>query len=194
MNASVQYRSPSERQGVLRKKVRFADTSPKCGVQFTSIKIITPNNSSDNLFGIASPTGKLKPWVYNCTRCQFILAKNTLESRVMQKNVCLENVLCSQFAVLGLIRVKNIDFVKDITVRYTMNDWKTYRDIWADYVSSSPDKTTDKFTFRIAIYSWLFEDHCNVDFAVCYKVAGAEHWDNNDGKNYRVSCCKAFRF
>lgn len=175
------------------KKVHFADTSPKSGVEFRSIKIITPNNSSENLFRTVQ--GKdLRPLVYNHTRCLFSLEKDTrsIVRRAIERKICLENILCSQFAILGLIRVKNIALKKEITVRYTSNNWKTHRDIWADYVSSSADKSTDKFTFRISIYSWLFEDKCDVEFALCYKVNGAEYWDNNDGVNYGITCTKSF--
>jgi len=174
------------------KKVQFADTSPKSGVEFKSIKIITPNNSSENLY----VHGKdLRPLVYNHIRCIFNLEKDPkiIATRAIEEKIYLENILCSQFAILGLIRVKNIDFTKEITVRYTTNNWKTHRDIWADYVSSSADKTTDKFTFRISIYSWLFEDRCDIEFALCYRVNGMVYWDNNNGNNYCISCTKSFR-
>lgn len=197
--ASVIHYSPHlERRKFRRKQVRFADTHPKSGVEFKTIKIITPNNSAENLFLVPyTHTAKaLKPLVFNNTRCLFALEKNimTIVKRAIKNMVCLENILCSQFAVLGLIRVKNIAFNKKVTVRYTMNGWETYRDIWADYVSSSADKSTDKFTFRIPTFSWLFEDKCDIEFALCYRVNGVEYWDNYDDENYRISCTKSFRF
>lgn len=188
MSASVQYFVNPERiLPQLQKKVRFADACPKSGVEFTSVKIITPNNSNDNLFSIFK---EKEPLPVNHMKCQFPLEKDleALLQKVKHKKVCLENILCSQFAVLGLIRVQNLHFKKDVIVRYTTDNWRTYRDIWSDYVSSAPDKSSDKFTFRITLHCWLFNDKQNIEFAIRYKVNGKEYWDNNDGLNYLVKC------
>lgn len=187
MSASVQYFINSERNLPLQKKVRFADACPKSGVEFTSVKIITPNNSHDNLFSIFK---EREPLLINRIKCQFSLEKDleALSEKVRRKKVCLENILCSQFAVLGLIRVQNLSFHKDVTVRYTTDNWRTYRDIWSDYVSSAADKSSDKFTFRISLHCLLFNDRQNIEFAIRFKVNGEEYWDNNDGLNYLVKC------
>ncbi|KAJ7374728.1 Protein phosphatase 1 regulatory subunit 3E [Desmophyllum pertusum] len=107
--------------------------------------------------------------------------------RVYSQNVCLENIACQNLVVTGLIRVANFSYIKEVTVRFTLDGWSTYRDIWADYMSSCSDGKTDKFSFRIAV-SPEFEVNGYMEFAICYHASSQEFWDNNDRINYHVQC------
>jgi len=111
--------------------------------------------------------------------------------RVYSQNVCLENIACENFVVTGLIRVTNLSFIKEVTVRFTFNGWATYRDIWADYMSSCTDGKTDKFSFRVTV-PHDFEVNRHMEFAICYRASDQEFWDNNDRKNYHIQCLEVF--
>ncbi|EDO41585.1 predicted protein, partial [Nematostella vectensis] len=84
----------------------------------------------------------------------------------------------------GLVRVVNLAFEKMIIIRYTTDEWKGFRDIWADYVSSTPDKRTDKYTFRISLCASMFNEKKRLQFAICFRAKGEEYWDNNNERNY----------
>lgn len=82
----------------------------------------------------------------------------------------------------GTVRVNNLAFKKEVFVRYTVDNWLSYRDLPAQY-AASPSLTHDDFVFSFPIPISLPHGR-KVAFAVCYRVAGQEHWDNNDGQNY----------
>ncbi|KAG1462582.1 hypothetical protein G6F56_005488 [Rhizopus delemar] len=84
-------------------------------------------------------------------------------------------------ALTGTILVRNLDYQKTLTIRYTFDYWETSHDIQANYQSAYPSNTTyDIFTFELDLKSDSFY------FAVQYKVGTQEFWDNNNSKNYEV--------
>lgn len=48
--------------------------------------------------------------------------------------VSLENVLLNRFQINGTIKVKNINFHKQVFIRCSFNSWSTYQDYYAQYV------------------------------------------------------------
>lgn len=178
-----------------RRKVQFADI---LGHSLVSVKMITPTNSEESLemnkkhdlaLGISKQKKKLLSNVLVC-RFQQPTAKPDFTSRVQKQNVCLENLAICGLVVIGVVRVLNIAFAKEVTVRYTTNNWSGFMDIWADYVPNSSDGITDKFSFRISLPSH-FGVGDRLEFAVRYKVSGKCYWDNNDEENYCVDCCRS---
>ena len=181
-------------QASAAKKVRFADL---VGHQLEFVKNITPSSSEDNLcavFGVLKahcdingnlPRGRVK---YLCP-CfsQPSKAVDSFIQRVYSQNVCLEKIMCENFVVSGLIRVTNLCYTKEVTVRFTLDSWATYQDIWADYMSTCSDGKTDKFSFRITV-PHDFEVNRDMEFAICYRVLNQEFWDNNNRSNYHVRC------
>lgn len=178
-----------------KRKVQFADCY---GHSLVSVKIITPTNSEENLvinkkldlaLGFSKP--KENPWS-NVLLCRFKqpATETDFMDRVQKQNVCLENLAFSGLVVTGVVRVLNISFAKEVTVRYTTNNWQGLMDIWADYVPNSSDGVTDQFSFRISLPR-EFDLGDRFEFAVRYKVAGKCYWDNNDEQNYCVDCCRA---
>ena len=179
------------------KKVCFADL---VGLKLEFVKTITPCSSEDNLCDLRNVAGARKDCsdingnIPRVERKKCLLPCFVAPSRIdgfmrrlYSQNVCLENVACEKFVVSGLIRVTNLCYRKEVTVRFTLDGWETYRDIWADYMSSCSDGKTDKFTFRITV-PFDFEVNRHMQFAICYRVLNQEFWDNNDGKNYHVQC------
>lgn len=64
---------------------------------------------------------------------------------VMEWNVCLENVVFYGFLMIGIVKVKNIVFVKEVIVRYIVDGWRSYWDVWVDYVLKLLDGEMDRF-------------------------------------------------
>ena len=176
------------------KKVCFADL---VGLKLEFVKIITPCSSEENLCSVVDAwknhcdiNGNLPKKRIKCLFPSFDRPSELTDSfmkRVYSQNVCLENIACENFVVTGIIRVTNLAYVKEVTIRFTLNGWTTYRDIWADYMSSCSDGKTDKFCFRVTV-PHDFEVNRRMEFAIRYRVSEQEFWDNNNRNNYHVQC------
>ena len=81
----------------------------------------------------------------------------------------------------------NLCYAKEVTVRFTLDQWASYRDVWADYVCANIDEKTEQFSFRMALPMELEVD-LEIEFAIRYRAAQQEFWDNNFGTNYRIRC------
>ena len=175
------------------KKVSFADL---VGLKLEFVKTITPCSSEDNLCSLgplwqtncddSEPSTKRVKCLYPC----FVQPSESMESfmkRVNSQNVCLEYIACNNLVITGLVRVTNLSYMKEVTVRFTLNGWETYRDIWADFMATCSDGKTEKFTFRISV-PHDFEVNRQMEFAIRYRVSDFEFWDNNDRDNYHVQC------
>lgn len=176
------------------KKVQFADL---VGRQLEFVKNITPSSSEDNLCAVVGAwkshydiNGNLLPRRVKYLSPCFIQPSKAVESftkRIYSQNVCLENIVCENFVVTGVIRVTNLCYSKEVIVRFTQDSWKTYQDICADYMSSCSDGKTDKFSFRITL-PHDFKANRFMELAICYRVCNQEFWDNNNTSNYRIRC------
>lgn len=98
--------------------------------------------------------------------------------RVSRDNVVLESVRDEPRMIRGVIRVSNISYHKEVTVRWSHDHWRSYHD--TNTVFSANDGHTDRFTFELPANG---ED---IEFAIRYKCNGLEYWDSNKGKNYIV--------
>ena len=77
----------------------------------------------------------------------------------------------------GTVRVYNLAYEKQVSILYTTDDWAT--SAWAE-ASWSHD---NDWTFRIAgLGKDVLPD--DIRFAIRYRVAGQEHWDNNNTYDY----------
>ncbi|XP_060630755.2 protein phosphatase 1 regulatory subunit 3G [Anolis sagrei] len=93
----------------------------------------------------------------------------------------------------GVVRVQAGPGPKEVTVRYTFNEWLSFLDAAASPLSS-PEPTQDpassssveRFSFSLCLPPGL-EEGTAVRFAVCCRSPQGEHWDNNGGANYTLS-------
>ncbi|NWV85941.1 PPR3D phosphatase, partial [Dasyornis broadbenti] len=107
--------------------------------------------------------------------------------RVRQHKVRLEWVRAEPAALRGAVRVLNIAYEKVVSVRYTLNGWASCTEAAATYQPPGPaDGITDRFAFLLPLGAAAATPETTLEFAVRYRVAGAEYWDNNEGKNYRL--------
>lgn len=172
-----------------KRRVHFADFD---GQDLVSVKVITPANSEEDLScskKVDILNNSAAPKHLKRFKCCFTQpgADDTFTSRVIERNVCLENTVFCGFAMTGTVKVKNIAFAKEVTVRYTVDGWKSCRDVWADYVPKSSDGKTDRFQFRISIPHDV-DVGGKLEFAIRYRTAGEEYWDNNLHRNYCAEC------
>ncbi|NXD14606.1 PPR3D phosphatase, partial [Nothocercus nigrocapillus] len=104
--------------------------------------------------------------------------------RVRQHKVRLEWVRAEPAGLRGAVRVLNVAYEKAVSVRYTLNRWASCAEVPAAYQPPAPaDGVTDRFCFHLPLGAAA---EASLEFAVRYRVAGAEYWDNNDGANYRL--------
>ncbi|XP_006896988.1 PREDICTED: protein phosphatase 1 regulatory subunit 3D [Elephantulus edwardii] len=109
--------------------------------------------------------------------------------RLQRQFVCLERVTCSDLGVCGTVRVRNVAFEKHVAVRYTFSDWHSTHEVAARWRGpASEEGTHDIFAFSLPVPSFLLALGSRMHFALRYRVAGTEHWDNNDGHNYSLTC------
>ncbi|XP_053126521.1 protein phosphatase 1 regulatory subunit 3E-like [Hemicordylus capensis] len=107
--------------------------------------------------------------------------------RVRQQKVKLEWVRPEAAALRGAVRVLNVAYEKAVSVRYTLNRWASCNEVPASYLPLPPPVAgqgglTDRFAFHLPVGAGT----TLLEFAVRYRVADTEYWDNNDGNNYKL--------
>uniref|UniRef100_A0A8C2TUP7 Protein phosphatase 1 regulatory subunit 3E n=1 Tax=Coturnix japonica TaxID=93934 RepID=A0A8C2TUP7_COTJA len=107
--------------------------------------------------------------------------------RVRQHKVRLEWVRCEAAVLRGAVRVLNLAYEKAVSVRYTLDRWASCSEVPAAYQpAGTADGITDRFAFHLPLGPAAAGSDAALEFAVRYRVAGAEYWDNNGGSNYRL--------
>ncbi len=101
----------------------------------------------------------------------------------------------SQSASLFIdVDVKNLNYKKDVEVVYTTDGWKTSNKAklnFQSYFTVGPKQMLISPN-RFGVEKWSVSINLPtsvqiVDYAIVYRVNGQEYWDNNFGKNYRVT-------
>ena len=115
-------------------------------------------------------------------------ARPDFVQRVLRDKVALENCLVDDksMTVTGTVRVANLSYHKQVTIRTSLNGWLTHEDIPATYVVGSHDTLTDRFSFTITV-PYYFNVGNRLEFCIKFLSEG-EWWDNNYGSNYAVVC------
>lgn len=125
------------------------------------------------------------------TRLSDIIDKKTKVIRIEKSTIRLMTDL-----IVGKVLVRNIDYHKTVTIRYTFDFWETIDNVGARFHQQDDHKNNissnnggsgsnnsyDVFSFKIK----LPPNATTLYFAVHYKVGAQEYWDNNDGRNYEV--------
>ncbi|XP_036671130.3 glycogen-binding subunit 76A [Drosophila suzukii] len=108
---------------------------------------------------------------------------------VREKQVSLENAAVSDNinqTISGSVRVRNLDFHKSVHIRYSLDGWRSYADLQANYVENSCDGFSDIFTF--VLFGNSLHVGQRLEFAVRFQCKGQQFWDNNYGANYCFQC------
>ncbi|KAI8584630.1 hypothetical protein K450DRAFT_267292 [Umbelopsis ramanniana AG] len=90
----------------------------------------------------------------------------------------------------GTVRVRNQSYHKQVSIRYTLNDWQSFGTV-NGYYTRSISPLYDEFSFDLDIPLTLSSDHqatisTQVEMAVQYCFNGREFWDNNNSRNYKL--------
>ncbi|XP_066494067.1 protein phosphatase 1 regulatory subunit 3E-like [Tiliqua scincoides] len=104
--------------------------------------------------------------------------------RVRRDKVRLEWVRPEAAGLRGAVRVLNLAFEKAVSVRYSLDRWASCLEAPAAHLPP-PHGATDRFAFLLPL-AGAGAAPALLEFAVRYRVAGAEYWDNNGGHNYRL--------
>ena len=91
----------------------------------------------------------------------------------------LESLHFQDGGIKGVIQVTNMAYEKYVTVRWSVDEWKTWIDTDATF-HSSLNKDSDLFGF-------IIPSQTKTEFAVRYQAAGQEVWDNNSGWGYQFN-------
>ncbi|XP_013144086.1 PREDICTED: protein phosphatase 1 regulatory subunit 3B-B [Papilio polytes] len=176
-----------------KKHVVFADDR---GFALEHVKFMTEPSHVPPYWAfkvVASPPveRKVKP-VLDLWETRFVQpASDYLEfrRRITEECVSLENVIVKQneLAVDGTVKVKNLDYLKEVFVRTTPDGWSTKEDTYCAFIESGPllqngVSTYDTFGFQLQ----LPIHSRRLDFCVGFRCQGKEFWDNNNGKNYTI--------
>ncbi|XP_031445293.1 protein phosphatase 1 regulatory subunit 3G [Phasianus colchicus] len=113
--------------------------------------------------------------------------------RLRRQRVCLERLgrpaLPSD--VRGTVRALRGSGRGEVTVRYTFNEWLSFMDVPASPLPPAPadgsEPPAERFSFALCVPPSLREGSA-LHFAIRYRGAHGEHWDNNDGRNYTLRC------
>lgn len=121
----------------------------------------------------------------------FLDSRLNFAQRLLHDRICLESIRVQRLDVLGVVRVVNVAHRKEVSVRFTLDRWTSYRDLAAKFVddvgSTSPKHFSDRFCFFLRV-PCTQPHHSLVELALRYRVDGQEFWDNNSGVNYQLFC------
>lgn len=76
---------------------------------------------------------------------------------------------------------------KEIKIRYTEDNWNTYKDFEPDEGGRGIEATKPNGVIYKHANIPIDENTKKVEFALYYVVDGVEYWDNNFGQNYTVN-------
>ncbi|XP_037935884.1 glycogen-binding subunit 76A [Teleopsis dalmanni] len=108
---------------------------------------------------------------------------------VREKQVSLENAAVTDHinqTITGSVRVRNLDFHKSVHIRYSLDGWRSFADLQANYVENSCDGFSDKFSF--ILFGNTLHIGQRLELAVRFQCKGQQFWDNNYGANYCFQC------
>ncbi|MDR0915070.1 MAG: CBM21 domain-containing protein [Oscillospiraceae bacterium] len=76
------------------------------------------------------------------------------------------------------IELVNLDYNKDVRIRYSTDDWATYSEVSASYYA------TCAYNTYVEIWRAYLPANVSYEYAISYTVNGETYWDNNFGANY----------
>lgn len=117
-------------------------------------------------------------------------AQNTLTT----SKVALEKLYAHKNILVFYIQTLNIAYEKLVSVRYSIDQWKSFKDLNAKY-HSTISNTIDRFSATLDLNLEVLPTHnCTLQFAIRYIVDGQEYWDNNLELNYKYFCVLIDRY
>ncbi|XP_077290864.1 glycogen binding subunit 70E [Arctopsyche grandis] len=172
----------------IKKRVVFADDQ---GLSLTQVRVMwEPSDVPPHwsLHSTPAVTSSLPNWELGFAQPASDYVD--FRRRINDDNVSLENVIikAKDGFLTGTVKVKNLDFHKEVVVRWSADNWVTSEDAFCTYVdvpvsSAGAYSIYDTFSFKVllpVVSNYLA-------FCVCFRCQGKEYWDSNGGTNYKVS-------
>uniref|UniRef100_A0A8C5JP64 Protein phosphatase 1 regulatory subunit 3G n=1 Tax=Junco hyemalis TaxID=40217 RepID=A0A8C5JP64_JUNHY len=105
--------------------------------------------------------------------------------RLRRQRVCLERLgrPAAPTDVRGTVRVLGGPGPREVTVRYTFNEWLSFVDVPA--APLPPEPPAERYGFTLCVPPSLREGSA-LHFAIRYRSPQGEFWDNNGGRNYTL--------
>uniref|UniRef100_A0A6I8MZZ6 Protein phosphatase 1 regulatory subunit 3D n=1 Tax=Ornithorhynchus anatinus TaxID=9258 RepID=A0A6I8MZZ6_ORNAN len=177
---------PRCRAGCSRQhRVRFADA---LGLELTQVKVFNAGDDPAVPLHVLSRLPELE-FTMRCLVPDFPQPadEDDFFDRLRRDKVRLERVTSSDLGISGTVRVLNVAFEKQVSVRYTFNRWRAQLEAAARWRSSAGE--ADLFSFCFPVPPFLLPGLGSaVQFAVRYRVGEDEYWDNNGGRDYSLVC------
>jgi hypothetical protein len=179
-------------------------------------KIVPASSQTDTLSGVSTFQVESSTFFWSVRFAQPALSADFFQ-RLNERKVLLESFY-NRFAYLsGVVRVLSLSYHKRVSIRYTFDNWKSFKTAPASYIENSFDGSTDRFTFELPVDGRFMinelaekmhmrqdERHAfiyncgsvlcfTIQFAVCYETlsngcVSNAYWDNNCGANYTIEC------
>lgn len=113
---------------------------------------------------------------------------NTNKYLLFSNHITIKTVFIRNFTLNFLIVVHNISYHKIVNIHYSNNNWKSKFIQSANYFYKHDDNF-DIFTTKIFVNKdfILSNEYKCFEFAIEYQVNNQVFWDNNFGKNYKIS-------
>ncbi|XP_054252558.1 protein phosphatase 1 regulatory subunit 3C-B-like [Indicator indicator] len=176
-----------------KKRVVFADMK---GLSLTAVRFFSKiEEDLCDLQHALSDLASLGPRLQDSRpeACRYVLGFSqpsadykTFRSRLHSNLVCLESCLIQDRAVSGTVKVRNIEYEKVVMVRITFDGWKSFRDVSCQYMHSTYGSAdTDIFSFELVLPKPSFSCQAT-EFCISFQCGQKIHWDNNQGRNYRI--------
>ncbi|WP_054943111.1 carbohydrate-binding protein [Paenibacillus ihuae] len=85
----------------------------------------------------------------------------------------------------GSIYVKNLDYSKEVKIKYTTDNWNTTREGYASYsMPGNSDGSVEIWNFS---FNNIDPSVTQIQYAISYTAIGQTYWDNNYENNYTVN-------
>lgn len=94
--------------------------------------------------------------------------------------------------IAGTVSAANLSYNKSVSIRYTLDAWKSHEEVAAKWVESMEGGRRDRFGFSLDIRDdQLPGGKATLSIAARMDAEGFKVWDNNGGQNYDVELVAA---
>ncbi|CAF1177005.1 unnamed protein product [Rotaria sp. Silwood1] len=182
-----------------KKNVRFADDF---GLDLSQVKVIKSDelphvpsaafkdlhvNNDENSLSFYEERMKLITYLEQ--QFENPIHAQGFDDRVTRHKVALEQANAIDNRIYGTIKIVSLGYNKRVKIRVTTDNWITFQDHDATYITDSYDGTYDRFSFTLDVDRDRICVGNNIQFCIGYEsYVGPDYWDSNYQQNYRFDC------
>lgn len=181
--------SEPEPPPTVRRKVSFADAF---GLNLVSVKEFdnVDVSGSEVSWSKRREVTRLADEFY--LSCLFAVppAPEELDRKLHTQMIELESIelLPGTSTLRGIVRVLNLCYSKSVYARVSLDRWRSYFDLLAEYIPGSSDRQTDKFAFMYTLVPPFETGGARIEFCLRYETPQGAFWANNNDMNYVLFC------